>query len=66
MRTRNRFLCEALIGCLLAAPAVSTSAEATKLVEPHTSSLAIAPGDEVSMEYTVFDRSSRQTWVRLR
>ena len=59
MRTRTRFLCEALIGCLLA-PAVSMSADATKLGEPQTSSLAIAPGDEVSMEYTVFDDKGKE------
>src|SRR5262245_2030221 len=60
MRTRNHFLCRALIGCLLLAPPVAMSAEATKLVESQTSSLAIAPGDEVSLEYTVFDDKGKE------
>jgi FKBP-type peptidyl-prolyl cis-trans isomerase SlyD len=60
MRTRTRFLCEALIGCLLAAPAVSMSADATKLVKHQTSSLAIASGDEVSLEYTIVDDKGKE------
>ncbi len=60
MRTRTRFLCEALIGCLLAAPAASMSADAAKLVEHQTSSLAIGPGDEVSLQYTIFDDKGKE------
>jgi FKBP-type peptidyl-prolyl cis-trans isomerase SlyD len=56
MRTRTPFICRALIGCLLASPAASMSADAAKLLEENrTNSLAIGPGEEVSVEYTLSD-----------
>jgi FKBP-type peptidyl-prolyl cis-trans isomerase SlyD len=45
---------------LLAAPAASTSADAAKLVEHQTSSVAIGPGDEVSLQYTIFDDKGKE------